>query len=147
MQKRTIFYFDDEAACVEVFAEIFGDDFDVRTAMTLSDARRMLAERPADVVISDQRMPEIDGSDFLREVAEILPSSYRVMLTGSAMISDVIYEISTGTVNLFVAKPWTEQNMRQMLNRAFASFDLRHKARQARAAQTQASTEAIHSAA
>lgn len=123
--KRSILYFDDEVACIDVFQEMFGDDFDIRTASNLSDARRAMLERAADIVISDRRMPEIDGTDFLREVAELYPSSYRVMLTGSATLGDLIREISDGVVNLFVAKPWTEQSMRGLLERASSSFELR----------------------
>ena len=133
--KRSIFYLDDEAACVEVFRDMFGDEYDVRTATTLAEARRALTERPADIIIADQRMPDIEGTEFLREMCDLHPASFRVMLTGSAMVGDVIREISVGLVNLFVAKPWTEQNMRQMLKRSSESFELRSKARQARSAQ------------
>ncbi|MGH9900542.1 MAG: response regulator [Pyrinomonadaceae bacterium] len=133
--KRSILYLDDESACVDVFQEMFCDEYDVRTVTTLSEARRALEEPPADIVISDQRMPEIEGTEFLREVSETRPASFRVMLTGSAMVSDVIKEISVGVVNLFVSKPWTEEGMRQTLERAGASFELRDKARRARAAQ------------
>jgi DNA-binding NtrC family response regulator len=132
--KRTILYLDDETACVEVFQEMFGDDFDIRTATTPTQARRALNERAADIVISDQRMPDIEGTQFLREVWELYPSSYRVMLTGSATIGDIVREVSLGVVNLLVSKPWTERSMRQILERACASFELRHHACQARAA-------------
>jgi len=130
--KRSIFYLDDEVTCIEVFQEMFCDEYDVRTAMTLADARHTLTERPADIVISDQRMPEIEGTQFLREVAELYPSSFRVMLTGSAVVGDVIREIREGIINLFAAKPWTEQSMRQVLECAGASYELRSKAREAR---------------
>ena len=133
--KRSIFYLDDEAICVEVFQDMFGDEYDVRTATTLAAARSALTERPADIIITDQRMPDIEGTEFLREMSDLHPASFRVMLTGSAMVGDVIREISVGLVNLFVAKPWTEQNMRQMLKRASESFELRSKARQALSAQ------------
>ena len=111
---------------------MFCDEYDVRTATTLAEARHALTERPADIIISDQRMPEIEGTQFLREVAESYPSSFRVMLTGSAVVGDIIREIRDGIVNLFAAKPWTEQSMRQVLERAGASFELRSKAREAR---------------
>lgn len=125
--RRTILYLDDEAACVDVFHDMFGDEFDIRTATTLSEARRALAERAADIVISDQRMPDIDGTDFLREVSKSYPASYRMMLTGSATLGELIREISDGIVNLFIAKPWTEQNMRQILESAAASFERRNR--------------------
>ena len=46
--KRTIFYIDDEAVCLDLFHEVFGDEYDVRMATTLAEARRALTERPAD---------------------------------------------------------------------------------------------------
>ena len=125
--KRSILYLDDETACVDVFHDMFSDEFDVRTATTVYEARRALGERSADIVISDQRMPEIDGTEFLREISELYPASFRMMLTGSATLSDVLLEISGGIVNLFVAKPWTEQCMRQVLERASISFDRRRR--------------------
>ena len=97
---------------------MFGGEYDVRTATTLSEARRMLTERPADIVISDQSMPEIKGTEFLSEVATTHPSSYRVLLTGSIHLGGVISEVGSGLIQLFIPKPWTEQDMRQMLERA-----------------------------
>jgi DNA-binding NtrC family response regulator len=119
--KRTIFYFDDEVACLSLFQETFGGEYDVRTATTLSEARRMLAEQPADIIISDQSMPEIKGTDFLDEVATMHPSSYRVLLAGSIHLGGVIPEIGAGTIQLFIPKPWTEHDMQQMLERASLS--------------------------
>ncbi len=133
--RRSIFYLDDDAACLKVFRDFFGREYDVRTEMTPAAARLALRESPADIVISDRRMPEIDGEDFLREVSEQYPTSYRVMLTGSATLGDLIHEISDGVVNLFVAKPWTEQSMRGILERASSSFELR-RMRMACAAQS-----------
>jgi DNA-binding NtrC family response regulator len=116
--KRSVFYFDDEATVLDLFQEMFGDEYDVRTAATLSEARRMLSERPADVVISDQGMPEISGTEFLSEVAKLYPSSYRVMLTGSMLAGEAIPEMASGIVQLFVPKPWDEHAMRRVLERA-----------------------------
>jgi DNA-binding NtrC family response regulator len=116
--KRTIFYLDDEAGCLSLFQERFGDEYDVRTAATLSEARRILEERPADIVISDQSMPEIKGTEFLSEVAKIHPPSYRVLLTGSISFGAVIPELGGGTIHFFLPKPWTEESMRHMFERA-----------------------------
>jgi DNA-binding NtrC family response regulator len=127
--KQTIFYIDDEIGCLNLFEETFGGENDVRTATTLDEARRMLAERPADIVISDQSMPEITGTDFLSEVAVTHPSSYRVLLTGSIGFARVIPEIGTGIIHFFAPKPWTQQDMRQMLERAIMRFNRLDKVR------------------
>jgi DNA-binding NtrC family response regulator len=121
--KRTILYIDDEVECLNIFEEMFGDEYDVRTAATLEDARRMLAERPADIVISDQSMPEIKGTDFLAEVAATYPSSYRVLLTGSVHLFGVMREVGAGLVQLFVPKPWMAEEMSRILERAGAHFE------------------------
>jgi DNA-binding NtrC family response regulator len=116
--KRSIFYFDDDTDCLDVFRATFGGEYDVRTGATLAEARRALAERPADVVISDLNMPEIDGREFLREVAARQPQSYRVLLTGVGVVGDAIREIGAGVVHAFLLKPWTEPEVRRVLERA-----------------------------
>jgi DNA-binding NtrC family response regulator len=123
--KRSILYFDDEPAVLSLFDEMFGGDYHVRTATTLAEARRILSEQGADIIISDQRMPEISGTEFLGEVAEKYPSSYRVMLTGSITVGEAIPEITSGVVHLFLSKPWTEENLRRMLEKASLHFDMR----------------------
>lgn len=127
--KRSILYLDDEPMCLEVFQGLFGDEYEVRTAVTVSDAWRMFRERQSDIVISDQNMPEMSGTEFLSEVAEKYPASYRVMLTGSMSVGEALPEISSGIVHIFVAKPWQESNMRQMLERASLNYDLRRSRR------------------
>lgn len=123
----SLLYLDDEVAQLDLFEQMFGDDYDVRTAETAPDARHMLAERAADIVISDQRMPDMKGSEFLREVAARHPSSYRILLTGNSKLVEVMQEISSGIIHLFLTKPWTEQHMRQALERASAASEIRGK--------------------
>ncbi|MDT4967630.1 MAG: hypothetical protein QOJ64_2367 [Acidobacteriota bacterium] len=63
-------------------------------------------------------MPEIKGTDFLSEVAEKYPNSFRVLLTGSIGFGEVIHDIGDGTVHFFLPKPWTEDYVRNMFERA-----------------------------
>jgi DNA-binding NtrC family response regulator len=121
--QRTIFYLDDEAGCLRLFRDVFGAEYDVRTAATVTEARRQLAEQPAEIVISDQSMSDIKGTDFLSEVAKVHPASTRVLLTGSIHLVEVIPEIGSGLVHFFVPKPWTIEEMQQMLERAGAHYD------------------------
>lgn len=121
--KRTILYLDDEPACLQVFLNLLGGHFEVRTAQTPAEARALLAERPAEIVISDQLMPGIAGTEFLREVAEQYPASCRVLLTGTITVGNVIQQIGSGVVQFFLTKPWTEQEMRAALERADAYLE------------------------
>ncbi|HEX7998563.1 MAG TPA: response regulator [Pyrinomonadaceae bacterium] len=125
MQKCSILYLDDEQRLLDIFEEMFGDSYDVKTASTVSEARSVLAECGVDIIISDQLMPEIEGTEFLREAAATCPDSFRIMLTGHAGVGQMLPEISSGIIQLFVAKPWKEEQMRQILERAAASLDLR----------------------
>lgn len=114
----SILYLDDEPEALSVFLDTFGTEYDVRTTPTAAEARRALSERPADIVISDQTMPEITGTKFLAEVARDYPRSYRVILTGSMVVGEAIPELGSGLVHLFLAKPWSYAGMSAALERA-----------------------------
>jgi two-component system, NtrC family, response regulator HupR/HoxA len=117
-QKLSILYFDDEPSCLDVFREMFGGAHEVHTAATLKDARRALKEHSFDVIITDQCMPEISGTAFLREIALTHPQSYRVMMTGSTCVGDVLNEFTSGVIKYFVPKPWSNATMQQVFERA-----------------------------
>jgi len=125
--KRSVFYFDDDATLLDIFQEMFQDEYDIRTSTQLAVARRMLTECAADIIITDQSMPEISGSEFLREACEQCPHSFRIMLTGYAVVGDVFGEVTKGLINIFIPKPWDETQMRQALERGGAVVDARSK--------------------
>lgn len=128
--KRVIFYFDDDPSQLQLFREMFeGKDYDVRTAATLEEARGQLADCSPDIIISDQKMPEMTGADFLREVAQTCPHSFRIMLTGTATVGEMMFELGTGIIHLFLSKPWTESEMLAAFERASASLDKSIRAR------------------
>lgn len=125
--KRSVFYFDDDATLLDIFLEMFEDEYDVRTATTLEAARQMLSECEADIIITDQSMPEISGSQFLREAIEKCPDSFRIMLTGYSVVGDVFGDITSGLIDTFIVKPWKEEQMRQALERGGAAVEARRK--------------------
>jgi DNA-binding NtrC family response regulator len=83
----------------------------------------MLTECAADIIISDQKMPQIKGVDFLREARQSCPASFRILLTGQVRVGAVMNEISAGIIHAFLAKPWTEERMRELLERARTFLD------------------------
>lgn len=123
--RLVILYLDDDATQLEVFRELFAGRYDVRTAATPAEARAVLAGCAPDIVISDQRMPEIEGTEFLREAARRCPESFRVLLTGAITVGSVLPEVASGVINLFLPKPWTSEEMGAALERAAASLELR----------------------
>jgi DNA-binding NtrC family response regulator len=123
--KRTILYLDDDVACLNLLRDTFSEEYEVSTASTHMEARRLLSLSRANIVISDQIMPDIKGAEFLREVAEQYPESFRVLLTGGDTVGNLLREISSGVIKLFITKPWTEQDMRRMLELATMTCDLR----------------------
>lgn len=123
--RRTVFYLDDDASQLEVFREMFGDEYDVRTSTSISEALGVLAACAAEIIFSDQRMPGVQGTHFLRAAALACPESVRVLLTGALTVGEVLPDVRSGTVHFFVAKPWTEREMRETLERAGAFLDVR----------------------
>ncbi|HEY0098489.1 MAG TPA: response regulator [Pyrinomonadaceae bacterium] len=127
--KRSVFYFDDDATLLDIFQEMFEDEYDVRTTTKLAEARQMLSECASDIIITDQSMPEISGLEFLREAIKKCPDSFRVMLTGYSLVGDVFGEIANGVIDIFILKPWKEEQMRQVLERGGAAVEVQRKLR------------------
>lgn len=122
--KVSILYLDDEAARLDLFREVFEGEYDLRTAATPEEARRQLAARPADVVISDLTLPGTAGKAFLAEVAVRYPSTYRVLLSGSITVADAMCEVGVGVVNAFVTKPWEKEDINRVLERGLGTDQL-----------------------
>jgi DNA-binding NtrC family response regulator len=126
--KPSVLYLDDEQGCLDVFRETFDREYDVRTASTPEEARRMLAACTADVIISDESMPDINGKAFLAEVAGAHHAAYRVLLTGSLTVGGALQEISRGVVQAFVAKPWNRDDIRRVMERGQADEERKRRA-------------------
>lgn len=127
--KRSVFYLDDDATLLDIFQEMFEDEYEVRTTTKLDEARRMLSECAADIIITDQSMPEISGSEFLREAIVKCPHSFRIMLTGYSVVGDVFGEVTNGLIDIFIVKPWKEEQMRQALERGGAAVEAQRGSR------------------
>jgi DNA-binding NtrC family response regulator len=116
-KKISVLYLDDERACLNLFSETFADECEVRTATTYAEALRALAEERFDVVISDECMPDVQGSDFLREVALVSSESCRVLLSGAVTVGQVLPSLGSGAVEFFLPKPWNISLFRQVFER------------------------------
>jgi DNA-binding NtrC family response regulator len=110
-----ILYVDDETELLTIFALMFGDDYDIQTSDNPVEALRMLANCPADLIISDQMMPQMNGTEFLRLAARLCPEAFRIMLTGNTSVGNVVGEMASGIINIFIPKPWNVAQMKGFL--------------------------------
>lgn len=117
--RNRILVVDDEEAILETMAFTFEDDYDVLTADSASKGLELLDRNaPVSVVVSDQRMPEMTGVEFLAKVFERHPATVRIILTGFADMDATIGAINDGHVYAYITKPWEPDQLKQVIRRA-----------------------------
>jgi len=126
-QLINILYVDDEVHNLNAFKASFRRVFNVFTAESAKDALPILAQEEIHIIITDQRMPQMTGVEFLESILTIYPDPIRILLTGYADIAAVIDAINKGQVYLYVTKPWQEDELRIYIEKAFEIFLLRKK--------------------
>ncbi len=116
---------DDEEAILETMTFTFMDVYDVITSTDARQALDLLDEHaPVAVVITDQRMPEMTGVEFLTRVVERHPDTVRIILTGFADMEATIQAINEGQVYAYVNKPWEPDQLKQLVRRAVDHHNL-----------------------
>lgn len=83
-----------------------------------------------DVVISDIRMPEMNGIDFLKAFGNIHPDAASIILSGHADMQELIRAVNEAHINFFIVKPWTEYDLKKALWEAIRHYDTRYENRQ-----------------
>jgi CheY-like chemotaxis protein len=110
---------DDEEAILETMTFTFQDDYEVHTS---TDARKALAlldeKAPFAAVLTDQRMPDMSGVEFVAEVCRRHPSTVRMILTGFSDMDAIIQAINDGHVYAYITKPWEPEQLKQLMKQA-----------------------------
>ncbi|NOZ24682.1 MAG: response regulator [Nitrospirae bacterium] len=117
---------DDEENILRAISRLLMDeDLDVMTATSGEEALRILgSNRDVGLIVSDQRMPGLTGVDFLEKAREIAPDTIRIMLTGYADVNAAIDAINRGGAYRYVAKPWKDEELVQIIREAAQRFCL-----------------------
>lgn len=118
----TILCVDDEPNILSALKRLFrGVGLQVRTAVGGAAGLLVLEGEPIDLVISDMRMPEMDGTEFLQQVRQRWPDTVRLLLTGYSDVSSIIEAINRGEIYRYISKPWDDNDIvlivRQALER------------------------------
>ncbi len=110
---------DDEPNILSALQRLFrGHGMAVRTASSGAAAIAMLAESPADVVISDMTMPVMSGAQFFQQVRTHWPHAVRFLLTGQADAAAIMDAVNDGEVSRYVSKPWDDEQLVNLVRTA-----------------------------
>ena len=110
--KATILLVDDEPGILSSLRRLLRTQgYVIHTAESGKAGLEILEHEPIDLVVSDMRMPEMDGARFLEQVRKRWPASMRILLTGYADVSSTIDAINCGEIHRYVAKPWDDNDL------------------------------------
>ena len=124
--KRTVLFVDDEPNILKSVQRLLRqEDMNVVCASTGEEALEILGQTPAQVVVTDQRMPEMSGVDLLSAVRERHPEIIRMMLTGFTEIKVAVEAINRGEIYRLITKPWNDDELRATIRQAFEQADLK----------------------
>ncbi len=118
--QKTLLIVDDEASIVRALQrELYGEGYRILTAENAEEALELLALHDVHVIISDQKMPGMSGTEFLGRARDMYPDTVRLMLSGYAELESALDAINHGAVFRFFTKPWNDESMRRHIREAF----------------------------
>jgi len=120
---------DDELNVLKALTRLFMDeDYEIFTAPSGVEGLAVLAEHwDIQVVISDYRMPDMNGVDFLKAVYEGWPHTIRIVLSGYADTASVVAAINEGQIYKFIGKPWDDEALKATIAQAIEYYGLEKK--------------------
>ena len=123
--KYNILYVDDEVHNLRTFKATFKWQFNVFTARSAFEGFDLLDQNDIHLVISDQRMAGLSGTEFLKRVKVRYPDSLRIILTGYTDLEVVVKAINECGIHRYMTKPWKELQMKNVLDHALEFYQLR----------------------
>ena len=112
-------FVDDEPNILRALRRVFrSQGYRLHTAESASEGLKLLEREVVDVVVSDMRMPEISGAQFLGEVRLRWPDTVRILLTGHSDVDSTVAAINDGGIYRYVAKPWEERDIQLLVRGA-----------------------------
>ena len=96
--------------------------YQILTASTPAEGFEMLALHRVHVIVCDQRMPSMSGTEFLSKVKELYPETIRIILSGYTGLEAVLDSINRGAIYRFYTKPWDDTQLRDNIRLAFQHY-------------------------
>src|ERR1700690_575264 len=124
-EQITILCVDDEPNVLNSLRRLFIDEpYTIRTAASAHEGLKLLAGEEGQIVISDYRMPNMDGVEFLREVRTRWPDTVRIVLSGYADTASIVSAINEGQIYKFIPKPWNDDELKVTVANAIERYYL-----------------------
>ncbi len=123
-KKHSLLVVDDEPDMVLTIKALLRTEYNVLGATRAAEGLEILQHEPVQIVMSDQRMPEMTGVEFLSRLRELYPDTVRLLFTGYADHQTVVDAINQGNVYRYVTKPWKQHELQEVLRQAAEHYDL-----------------------
>jgi FixJ family two-component response regulator len=126
MMERTLLLVDDEENITSALVRLLRrDGYNILRANSGEAGLALLAQNEVGVIISDQRMPGMNGVEFLSKVREQYPDTVRIVLSGYTELNSVTDAINRGAVYKFLTKPWEDDLLRANVEEAFQRYEMK----------------------
>lgn len=127
---RTLLLVDDEENVLRALVRLLRrDSYQILVATRPREALELLASNPVQVILSDQRMPDQSGTEFLSQVKDMYPDTVRLILSGYSDLASLTDAINRGAISRYIAKPWDDEDLRRQIRDAFRMYDAKEAAR------------------
>ncbi len=123
-EKPKILAVDDEQPSLNAIYRTLRREFDVIQSLSGISALEVLKSQEVEVILADQRMPEMTGVEFFRRAIEIQPDAVRILITGYTDIEATIQAINEGQIYYYINKPWEPEELRLIVRRAVERYRL-----------------------
>ncbi|MBA5689795.1 EAL domain-containing protein [Rugamonas apoptosis] len=124
---QTLLIVDDDVNVLSSLHRLFRrDGYQILTAESPAEGFQLLALHPVQVILCDQRMPIMSGTEFLSKVKEMYPDTIRIILSGYTGLEAVLDSINRGAIYRFYTKPWDDTQLRDNIRLAFHHYWLMH---------------------
>ncbi|NEP84316.1 MAG: response regulator, partial [Okeania sp. SIO3B3] len=125
--KPSVLYVDDDVNNLNSFKLLFRRDYNITIASSGYEGLDLLKNKKIQVVISDQRMPEMNGVEFLEQVSNLYPDTFRFILSGYADYSALKDGINKAKISGFFSKPLIESELKRQINNSLEIDTLRYE--------------------
>lgn len=122
-KKLKLLVVDDETDNLDLLYRTFRREFQVYKAESAMSALQVLEDRgEMAIIISDQRMPEMNGTEFLSKTVDRYPDTIRILLTGYTDVEDLVEAINSGQVFKYITKPWNPEELKSVVQQASETY-------------------------